>query len=144
MISAYEWGLKHRSCEEALEVRKELGNSVTQKQFYERYCERGDWLLWQLMQVPEDRLGGYLKQFVNISRKITDSASYLAYAAYAYDAHAAYNAASYAAYDAYAAAYSVADYVIRCPYGIDHHQGAKELRLQADYVRSEIPEWVFD
>ena len=42
--SAYEWGVRHRSCSEALEWRKSLGPEATQADAW-RQCHRGDWLL---------------------------------------------------------------------------------------------------
>lgn len=44
MESAYEWGVRHDSCESALEQRKKYPN---QPEWY-KACDRGDWLFWQL------------------------------------------------------------------------------------------------
>jgi len=49
--SAYEWGLRHSSCSDALEMRKALGPDKTQADWW-RACPRGDWLLWQLDRLP--------------------------------------------------------------------------------------------
>jgi hypothetical protein len=43
--SAYEWGVAHESCSDALELRSACKG--TQRRWW-RECPRGDWLLWQL------------------------------------------------------------------------------------------------
>ena len=48
-MNAYEWGIKHKSCKSALELRKRYKN---QKEWW-KVCNRGDWLLWQLNQLPD-------------------------------------------------------------------------------------------
>ena len=50
-MNAYEWGIKHNSCKSALELRKQY---YSQKEWY-KACDRGDWLLWQLNQLPNDQ-----------------------------------------------------------------------------------------
>lgn len=52
--SAYEWGLRHGSCRDALEARKALGPDKTQADWW-CVCPRGDWLLWQLGKLPRAR-----------------------------------------------------------------------------------------
>jgi hypothetical protein len=46
-MNAYEWGVKYRSCREALQEREKLGPDKKQSDWY-LVCDRGDWLLWQL------------------------------------------------------------------------------------------------
>ena len=45
-ITAYEWGVQHHSCPDALAWRLSLG-TATQRTAWRR-CHRGDWLWWQL------------------------------------------------------------------------------------------------
>jgi hypothetical protein len=49
-MNAYEWGVVHGSCEEGLEQRKAY---ASQPEWY-LACPRGDWLAWQLKQIPDD------------------------------------------------------------------------------------------
>jgi hypothetical protein len=51
MISAIEFGRKNHSCLIAMEWRKSLGPGATQADAW-RACKRGDWLIWQLNQLP--------------------------------------------------------------------------------------------
>jgi len=44
--SAYDWGVRHMSCPEALDWRMSLGENATQADAWQA-CERGDWLIWQ-------------------------------------------------------------------------------------------------
>jgi len=53
-MNAYEWGLAHGSCVEALEWRRSLGPNATQSDAW-RLCEQGDWLLWQWSKLPAGR-----------------------------------------------------------------------------------------
>jgi len=46
-MNAYEWGLAHSSCPEALKWRKSLGPDATQADAW-KLCQRGDWMGWQL------------------------------------------------------------------------------------------------
>lgn len=49
--SAYKWGLRHKACPEALAEREALGPEVTQADWW-LACRRGDWMLWELRQLP--------------------------------------------------------------------------------------------
>ena len=54
MMSAYEWGLKHGSCQEAFEARRVFDESHPgegQRGWW-LACQRGDWLYWQLGRLP--------------------------------------------------------------------------------------------
>jgi hypothetical protein len=51
--SAYDWGVQRKSCPEALRWRESLGESATQADAWKE-CHRGDWLIWQLWQLPRD------------------------------------------------------------------------------------------
>ncbi|MFQ5340001.1 MAG: hypothetical protein ACE5F6_00485 [Anaerolineae bacterium] len=52
MESAYEWGMHHCCCREALEMRGQLGDG-TQADWWQ-VCPYGDWLLWQWWQLPKN------------------------------------------------------------------------------------------
>ena len=49
-MNAYEWGVAHGSCAEALEQRKAY---ASQPEWY-LACKRGDWLAWQLGHLPDE------------------------------------------------------------------------------------------
>jgi hypothetical protein len=53
--SAHEWGLRRKSCRDALAERMALGPDATQADWW-LACSRGDWLLWQLQRLPADEL----------------------------------------------------------------------------------------
>jgi hypothetical protein len=72
-LSAYEWGLKQKSCEEALIVRKALGPNKTQSDFY-LICDRGDWSLWQLDKLPKEKREEIKPLLAKIAYKIADRA----------------------------------------------------------------------
>lgn len=55
MMTAYEWGLSHGSCLDALDWRESLGPEATQADAWGR-CERGDWLLWQWSRLPPEQI----------------------------------------------------------------------------------------
>jgi hypothetical protein len=46
-MNAFEWGVAHGSCKEALKFRKALGSDKTQADWW-KVCRRGDWLIRQL------------------------------------------------------------------------------------------------
>src|SRR4030065_494372 len=50
-MNAYEWGIKLKSCKLALELRKQYDS---QKEWW-KACNRSDWLLWQLDQLPNNK-----------------------------------------------------------------------------------------
>jgi hypothetical protein len=72
-LSAYEWGLKYESCEEALILRKKLGPDKGQSDFYQ-VCDRGDWLLWQLDKLPPEKKEEIKPLLVKIANKTANRA----------------------------------------------------------------------
>ena len=52
-MNAYEWGVAHCSCAEALEWRRSLGPAATQSDAW-RLCQRSDWMLWCLRKIKYD------------------------------------------------------------------------------------------
>ena len=104
-MNAYDWGVKHESCEEGLEARKAYS---TQSEWW-KGCQRGDWLIWQLRQLPAAQLQEALPALLRAVNKIVARAK--------------------AKTDA--ATYSVMAW-------------AAELSLQADDIRAEIPEWIWE
>ena len=67
MQTAYEWGLKHNSCKKALEMRK---NYASQAAWW-KACDRGDWLIWQLLNgLTDDELQGIMPALLRAINKI--------------------------------------------------------------------------
>ena len=54
---ATDFGLRHKSCREAMEWRESLAPDATQADAWTQ-CHRGDWMIWQLERighpVPQD------------------------------------------------------------------------------------------
>lgn len=67
-LSAYEWGLKHKSCSTALENRRRLGKNKTQSDWW-KICDRSDWLAWQLDRIDDPQI--HMKLIPKI-KKIAD------------------------------------------------------------------------
>jgi len=67
-MNAYEWGIEHESCSDALEARKALGPDATQADWWTA-CSRGDWLIWQLERLPKskyNKIKPALKQAIDV------------------------------------------------------------------------------
>jgi len=139
MESAWEWGQRHHSCSEALELRKALGPNKTQADWW-RACERGDWLIWQLWRMPESARGQVCPALDRalekiVLRAVTNHALHCGVPTVEVWAtkwisgedRTAASAASAASAARAARAESAAS--------------AEELKLQAADIRVEIPEW---
>jgi hypothetical protein len=72
-LSAYEWGLKHKSCPDALAAREALGPNKGQSDFYQ-VCNQSDWLFWQLDKLPLEKKKEIKPLLVKIANKIADRA----------------------------------------------------------------------
>lgn len=95
--SAYDFGQQHRSC--ILEERKEfdrLNPGAGQSGFYTA-CQNGEYLLWQLAQLPNEVLAPYRVQITKIVNKAVKRAGKYAAEAASY---AAYTTASVTTVDA--------------------------------------------
>jgi len=52
---ATDFGLRHKSCREAMEWRESLAPDATQADAWTQ-CHRGDWMIWQLACAVGDRV----------------------------------------------------------------------------------------
>jgi hypothetical protein len=74
MRSAYQWGIDHGSCLEALKARRALGKQATQADWWRVHCPRGDWMIWQLRQLHTDRLRHVLPSLLRALERIVQRA----------------------------------------------------------------------
>ena len=69
---AIDFGLRHSSCDEAMEWRESLGPDTTQTDAW-RQCHRGDWMIWQLERighpVPRDAIVRIVKRAIRRGQK---------------------------------------------------------------------------
>ena len=158
-MDAMEWGIAHGACLEGLEARKSYS---TQPEWWQG-CQRGDWMIEQLKKLPEAQLQEAMTALLRAVNKIVARASAnadaktaqakkyaaawaadAAYAAEAADAAGAADAAArLAATDAADAVYAATDAAYAAAWAADAAYAA-ELSLQADDIRAEIPEWIWE
>jgi hypothetical protein len=55
--TAVEWGIRHGSCDAAMEWRRSLPEGTTQAQAWQ-LCQRGDWMLWCLRRIGHKSFPG--------------------------------------------------------------------------------------
>ena len=143
--SAYEWGLRHRSCRNGLEARKALGPNATQADWW-KICDRGDWLIWQLERLPPDQFESIRPKLMRAIEVIVTSAI----VEHALDcgirevelwAARWLSGEDRSAESAFAAAEAWADAADAARADAADAARAAELRMQADDIRTEIPEW---
>lgn len=162
MKTAYEQGVEWESCQEALEMRKAY---VSQAEWW-KACTRGDWLIWNLEHLPNNKfilIQPALKRAIDVivDRAVknyalhcgipaveqwaqkwldgTDRSQSAAWAAtWAAAGAAAGNAAWAATRSAWDAAWNAA---WAAAWDATWAAEAAELKLQADDIHREIPEW---
>jgi hypothetical protein len=158
MISAIDFGIKYRSCQEAMEWRRGLPAGATQADAWQA-CHRCDWMIWQYSRLPSGMLEQYrpaLRRAIDrivaraIRRGVKSIRGVRAEWATKYrrwarrwlsgedrSAEAAVEAAEEEAEEAaevaWAAVWAAVD-------AVDAAEAA-ELRLQARDIRREIPDW---
>jgi hypothetical protein len=163
--SAYQWGLNHGSCLEALEARRKLGPNATQANWW-RECEKSTWLIWQIKNgLTHDEMKSAWPALLRALDKITARAVERSKRAERTDCHASRYAMQCAktavryARDA-ARAVDRSNYWDAATYAKRSLNFAtttadrwnaqfleldraykKESRQQAEDIRAEIPEW---
>lgn len=135
--SAYEWGVRHGSCQEALDARQALGPQATQADWW-RVCPRGDWLIWQLQRLPAETQRAVHRQMMHATEVIVTSAI----VAHALDCGVpvveewAAKWLSGEDRSAWEAAAAAAAWAAEAAW-----EAEAELQRQADDIRAEIPDW---